>query len=99
MERKRKQSDQGPNVKKKPKYQSKFQESWGKEYPGIQKSSKGEGFAYCAFCLESFSVTHGGKNDVKKHSERQKHLDQERLAKKKGIQVCCILYLCLIFFK
>ena len=32
--------------------------------PGITASSKGPSFAYCKFCKDNFSVTHGGCNDV-----------------------------------
>ena len=50
-----------PPAKMKP---ARFLSSWTLP-PGITASSKGPSFAYCKFCKDNFSVTHGGCNDVK----------------------------------
>ena len=52
-----------PPSKRKP---ARFLSSWTLP-PGITASSKGATFAYCKFCKDNFSVTHGGCNDVKCH--------------------------------
>ena len=52
-----------PPAKRKP---ARFFYSWTLP-PGITASSKGPSFAYCKFCKDNFSVTHGGCNDVKRH--------------------------------
>lgn len=70
---------------KKPKYQCKYQKAWEEEFSGI-KSTKGDSFILCTYCNEHFSIAHGGKNDVKRHVERQKHVDNVHSAKQSGIQ-------------
>ena len=72
---------------KKPKYQCKFQKYWESEFSGIKKSSKGESFVLCVYCNEHYSICHGGKNDVKWHVERQKHVDNAHLARQIGVQL------------
>lgn len=49
-------------------------------------SSKGESFVLCVYCNKHFSIRHGGKNDVKWHVERQKHVDNACLARQIGVQ-------------
>lgn len=71
---------------KKPKYQCKYQKSWEEEFSVIKKSTKGDSFVLCTYCNEHFSIAHGGKNDVKRHVERQKHIDNVQSAKQSGIQ-------------
>ena len=41
--------------------------------PGITAKGKGPSFAYCQFCKDNFSVTHGGFNDVKHHVHSEGH--------------------------
>ena len=58
-----------PPAKRKP---ARFFSSWTLP-PGITASSKGPSFAYCEFCKDNFSVTHGGCNDVKRHVQGKGH--------------------------
>ena len=51
---------------------ARFLSSWTLP-PGITASSKGPSFAYCKFCKDNFSVTHGGCNDVKRHVQGKGH--------------------------
>ena len=72
-----------PPAKRKP---ARFLSSWSLP-PGITASSKGPSFAsfaYCKFCKDDFSVTHGGCNDVKRrvqgkgHEKRYKEVSENR---------------------
>ena len=69
-----------PPAKRKP---ARFLSSWTLP-PGITSSSKGPSFAYCKFCNDNFSVTHGGCNDVKRyvqgkgHEKRYKEVSENR---------------------
>ena len=58
-----------PPAKRKP---ARFLSSWTLP-PGITASSKGPSFAYCKFCKDNFSVTHGGCNDMKRHVQGKGH--------------------------
>ena len=40
----------------------------------------------CMYCNKHISIGHGGKNDVKCHMERPKHVENARLAREKGVQ-------------
>ena len=40
----------------------------------------------CTYCNEHISIGHGGKNDVKRHVERPKHVENARLARDSGVQ-------------
>ena len=71
---------------KKPKYQCTYQTSWEEEVSGIKKRTKGDSFVICVYCDEHFSTAHGGKNDMKRHVEQQKHIDNVHSARQSGIQ-------------
>lgn len=60
--------------------------SWEEEVSGIKKSTKGDSFVICVYCDEHFSTAHGGKNDMKRHVEQQKHIDNVHSARQSGIQ-------------
>ena len=74
-----------PGVKK-AKYQCKYQKSWKAEFSCIKRSSRGESHVMCTYCNEHNSIGHGGKNDVKRHVERPKHIENARLAGDSGVQ-------------
>lgn len=61
------------NMPKQPKYSSKFQEKWLKEYTCITRSKKGIHYAFCTVCACDFGVEYGGKNDVTQHQKTAKH--------------------------
>ena len=69
-----------------PSYQCKFQKTWEAEFSCIKQSSTGKLYVMCTFCNEHISIGHGGKNDVKRHVERPKHLENTRLARENGVQ-------------
>ena len=77
---------------KKPKYQSKFQASWSSDHPWVKKSTKGEHFAFCSFCCDDLSVSHGGLTDITRHSSSDKHNKAEKTAKAAGLQVCNVVF-------
>lgn len=58
---------------KKPKYSSKFQKEWEASYPFLRPVADNVHSAWCSWCKCNFDVSHGGKNDVKRHCESQKH--------------------------
>ena len=47
----------------------------------VRKSDKGVSFAYCACCERHFSVGHGGKYDLKKHSNTELHTKSAKASK------------------
>ena len=57
----------------------------GGKFSGVKKSAKGDSFILFVYHSEYFSIAHGGKNDVKRHIERQNHMDNVHLAKQSGI--------------
>ena len=58
---------------KKKVYKSKYQNGWEIEFTWVTKSEKGNSFAFCKLCQRHFSVSHAGKNDVKKHGNTDLH--------------------------
>lgn len=75
-------SNPGQDVKKRPRYSAKFKPEWSKDFDGIiRKSSKGESHAFCTLCSVDFTVSHGGKNDVQRHTETTNHQARARQAK------------------
>ena len=49
-----------------------FKSSWNLPQQ-IMASSKGSKFAYCKCCSSHFCISHGGKNDIKRHTEGSLH--------------------------
>ena len=43
-------------------------------------------YVMCMYCNEHISNGHGGKNDVKRHVERPKHVENAHLARENGVQ-------------
>ena len=58
---------------KKQKYGSTFQHSWPSMFSWIKKSAQGDRFALCSACNFHINISHGGKNDLTKHSETKAH--------------------------
>lgn len=66
---------------KKRKYNSSFKDEWRVTFPWIKRSARGVGFAFCSVCNLHFSVTHGGKNDVTKHTDSSAHKANDSMTK------------------
>ena len=66
-------SDSGVSKAKAKKYSQKFRGEYSKDFPGILASSRGRDFAFCSMCNLHFKISHGGKNDVKRHMLCEKH--------------------------
>ena len=58
---------------KKRKYACKYKNEWKREFPFIQGSSKGTGYATCTLCRSDFSIEHGGRTDITTHQGSEKH--------------------------
>lgn len=56
-------------------YKTTFNQAYSEEFPHIIASRKGNNFAFCAACRCDFSLAHAGRNDVFKHSQSKKHMD------------------------
>ena len=73
--------DRSGTPSKKVKYVSTFKDEWRTTYSWVKKSAKGDGFAFCAVCNVNISVSHGGKNDITKHSKTVVHTANAQAAK------------------
>ena len=60
--------------KKKPKISQKFRAEYSQIYPCIVKSRLGEYHAFCQNCRCDFGISHGGKSDIDKHFNTNKHI-------------------------
>ena len=58
--------------KKKPKRACKFTTDLQKEFPFLHKGST-ESDVFCTTCSASFSIAHGGKNDIQRHVSSEKY--------------------------
>ncbi|KAJ8884688.1 hypothetical protein PR048_016546 [Dryococelus australis] len=56
-------------------YKRTFNQAYSEEFLHIIASRKGKSFAFCAACRCDFSLAHAGRNDVLKHSQSKKHID------------------------
>ena len=56
-----------------------FRKEYSIEFPCITSSRKGTQHAFCRICRSDFSVAAGGKNDINRHLEKQKHKNNEEL--------------------
>ena len=69
------------------KYQCRFNSDWQQTFPGLQNVKNDDRSAYCSVCNLTFSVAHGGKNDVTKHFATPTHKRFEDDAKRTGRQL------------
>ena len=64
-----------PTKAKKVAHHQKFKSQYSKDFPGILPSTTGENYAYCYPCDTHLKIASGGRNDVSKHCEREKHIE------------------------
>ena len=85
-----------PPAKRKPAI---FFSSWTLP-PGITASSKGPSLAYCKFCKDNFSVTHGGCNDVKRHVQGKGHEKRyKEVSENRTMESFAVEHVSNLFFK
>ncbi|XP_013858856.1 uncharacterized protein LOC106514241 [Austrofundulus limnaeus] len=58
---------------KKVKTSCKYLEKWDSEFTFLKKSRVGHNYTFCKICNCDFSVSHGGRNDVRQHEKSVKH--------------------------
>lgn len=63
----------GPLRGKKRKVATKFNSSHSESFPIMKPSRKGQTYGICAVCYVNISIARGGRDDIKKHVEGQKH--------------------------
>ena len=73
-------------ARKKTKYMSKYNKDWEKDFVGLRGVKSDPGRAECTYCMTTFSVSSGGKNDVKKHFSNPTHERAVQDARKTGRQ-------------
>lgn len=59
------------------RYACKFNADWTRNFPCIVKD-KLDSHAFCRLCSSSFSISHGGINDVRRHIATTQHSNKER---------------------
>ena len=65
-------SGSGKTKRHRPSVQS-FKRSYSEEWPCLVSSQLGLSHAFCGLCRSDFSVTHGGRDDCRRHVESAKH--------------------------
>ncbi|KAL6476210.1 hypothetical protein MHYP_G00147090 [Metynnis hypsauchen] len=58
---------------KKAKRTCKYLDEWDWEFTFLKRSMKGHSYSFCKICSCDFSVSHGGRNDVRQHEQSAKH--------------------------
>ena len=76
--RDREADDEGTPGKAKRLYRQTYKKEYGKEFPTIKPSSKGENFAFCIACRTDINIGHSGRYDCKKHCDTQAHKTGEK---------------------
>ncbi|XP_043923159.1 uncharacterized protein LOC122798364 isoform X2 [Protopterus annectens] len=61
----------GPAQKK--RRMSSFQGAWKMLFDWVMESTHGPKYAFCKVCKSNFTITHGGRNDLQRHMDRDKH--------------------------
>ena len=60
----------------------KFIDEYTEKFPFVRKSLKGDTYAFCNVCRVDISVACGGSNDIKRHSEKKKHVEMVEASRK-----------------
>lgn len=79
----------GPSGTKKRKIEQKFKDEYC-SFDGVQKSKLDDKHAFCIYCRCDFAISHGGRDDCRKHVGTKKHLQYKSL---QSSAMVCILYL------
>jgi len=74
-----------------PKRKCTFTNDLKREYPYLKETVDDEDNVRCNHCMAVFSINHGGRSDIDKHSQTQKH--------KSSIEVAASLSRVTNFFK
>ncbi|XP_050515221.1 uncharacterized protein LOC126890380 [Diabrotica virgifera virgifera] len=53
---------------------TKYSSNWQNDHNWLRSVASGEYKAYCTLCKKEFTISHGGLNDVVKHSKTNSHL-------------------------
>ena len=61
--------------KKRIKYEQKYKVDYKDEFKCETKSASGDAFAFCTLCRSDVNISHGGRDDLRKHRSTQKHLN------------------------
>lgn len=67
-----KENNPSSSQMKKTKRSVTFREEYA-DIPFIRSSNKGDCYAFCACCSLHFSISHGGRDDISKHTNTAKH--------------------------
>ena len=59
--------------KKKSQWNQRYRVEYTKEWPEIQASKLADTMVFCTTCSFDLSVAHGGRNDIKRHIESNRH--------------------------
>ncbi|XP_043916245.1 uncharacterized protein LOC122792728 [Protopterus annectens] len=52
---------------------SSFQAAWKMSFDWLSESKVGQGYAFCKVCHCNISIGHGGRHDLHRHMETEKH--------------------------
>jgi hypothetical protein len=78
-------------MRKRFKYDQKFNFEYTAEFTFISKSTLGENYAFCTLCHADISITHGGRDDIRKHCTTHKHVAAKSSAKRQPLlRVFCV---------
>lgn len=67
-------------AKNQPKYDTTYRSEYQTQFSFITKSTKGELYAHCKLCNKDIKISHGGKNDIKIHSQTELHKSNTKAA-------------------
>lgn len=51
-----------------------FRLDWLKDFPFLKRSDRGNTYALCTTCDLHFVISHGGRDDIKRHSKTAGHI-------------------------
>lgn len=75
-------SEEEKRKNKKAKRMCVYKKEWEQQYPWLQTDNDNVYKSQCVLCKRFFSISHGGLNDVRKHSSSAEHKKNEQIKKK-----------------